>query len=433
MLIVCPKCFTQYLISDEIKLTENQKFHCSFCQNYFTQKTDRPQEVHLNSVGYGEVTTGDGAPVNPNPQSGNGQTDTATSLPEPKDVSSEGDSLFGRPFSLSDDEKSNQEIRLDSIPEEFQPVEPTKKTSFLSLLVLLGLVGGICYTAYIKKDFLFEQIDTLIMTQLRGDTPVSSLVETSSSDMEVSAVDAAVSSSVKDEPSAAEVFAQPVVQTESESTTNSPEVVPEQVASSENASVVESSNTSNLPETGSLDGQNLSQAASSVTVSEPAKENIIVDSLALLEGQENTGEETQVLEAVVSPVEVNNAGATEPLNPTQDISLPVVTEQSSSEVLQSPDKLKDILKVQSISYEISPNEVGLNRLIVRGEIVNTELKEFSLPEYKAVVYDEHDIVVARKKVVLTQPALSGNSTLPFETAVVPAPQTVSRVEVVFDE
>ncbi|MBR4932125.1 MAG: zinc-ribbon domain-containing protein, partial [Alphaproteobacteria bacterium] len=35
MLVICPKCFTQYVVSDEIKLPEGQKFHCSACQNYF--------------------------------------------------------------------------------------------------------------------------------------------------------------------------------------------------------------------------------------------------------------------------------------------------------------------------------------------------------------------------------------------------------------
>ena len=38
MFIVCPKCFTKYLISDEIQVLETQKCHCSACGHYFEQK-----------------------------------------------------------------------------------------------------------------------------------------------------------------------------------------------------------------------------------------------------------------------------------------------------------------------------------------------------------------------------------------------------------
>ena len=96
-------------------------------------------------------------------------------------------------------------------------------------------------------------------------------------------------------------------------------------------------------------------------------------------------------------------------------------------------EIANILKIQNISYSVAPNEAGTMRLLIKGEIANTELTTLVIPEIKAVVYDENDMVVARKRIIVSQPQIEGNSVQPFFSSVVPAPQQVSRVEVVFDE
>ena len=91
------------------------------------------------------------------------------------------------------------------------------------------------------------------------------------------------------------------------------------------------------------------------------------------------------------------------------------------------------LSVQNIGYEIGLNEVGVERLLIRGAVVNTSLKGCPLVETKAVIYDDEDNIVARKRVVFNEKIVEGNSEILFETAVVPSPKSVSKIEVVFDE
>lgn len=92
-----------------------------------------------------------------------------------------------------------------------------------------------------------------------------------------------------------------------------------------------------------------------------------------------------------------------------------------------------ILKIQDVSYEIAENEAGMMRLMIKGVVANTELEKATIPELKAVVYNNEDMVVARKRIILSQPEIEGNSTQQFFSSVVPAPEQVSHVEVLFDE
>ena len=91
------------------------------------------------------------------------------------------------------------------------------------------------------------------------------------------------------------------------------------------------------------------------------------------------------------------------------------------------------LVVQNVGYEIGANEVGVDRLLIKGAIVNTSLKACPVVETKAVIYDDEDNIVARKRIVFNDGIISGNSDIFFETAVVPSPKSVSKIEVVFDE
>lgn len=334
MLIVCPKCFTQYLISDEIKLSKNQKFHCSSCHNYFTQETENVRESSINSVG--ETVNKQNKAGGLEAQKALGkETAFLSASTESESSKAPSDSLFSKPLGLLDEERPSKEDRLDSVPDEFKPVNPPKKTSFGAALIWLVIAAGICVAAYSQKDFLIAQIDSLIMDQLTAKKP--------------------------------------------NATPKQPVVNPQLPTAVSTPVSVEQINETALP------GMN-----------EQKKEFL----------PKQVGESASVMSEKPN---VLSEGA----NPAMP--------------------LKDVLKVQDVSYAIGPNEVGVERLLIQGNVANTELREVDLPELKAVVYDEQDNVVARKRIVFSQKKLAGNTAQSFTAAVVPAPQTVSRVEVVFDE
>lgn len=357
MLIVCPKCFTQYLISDEIKLSKSQKFHCSSCHNYFTQETESSRELMKDvSVEQGSKSPTESASLSAQNSSEKESILSSVSL-EKESGKKETDSLFSKPLGLLENERPSQADRLDSIPEEFKPVNPPKKTSLGAALVWLVLAGGICAAAYFQKDFLIEKIDSLIMNQLTAKKTVPETKVTEQKKTGLSAI------------------AQPVQK-------QVDAIIPSPIQ--EASRISDSSVPIGMP-----------------SISEPISES---------------GVSTEKAVQITPAASVNSENAV--------LGTPI----AGGDVVA-----KDVVKVQDISYVMAPNEVGVERLAIQGTLANTDLREVTLPELKAVVYDEQDAVVARKRITIPQKKLSGNSTLSFATAVVPAPATVTRVEVVFDE
>ena len=55
MLVVCPKCFTQYVVPDEHRLPEGQKFHCSACHNYFYLNSGEQNGFYDNENGESDI------------------------------------------------------------------------------------------------------------------------------------------------------------------------------------------------------------------------------------------------------------------------------------------------------------------------------------------------------------------------------------------
>lgn len=118
--------------------------------------------------------------------------------------------------------------------------------------------------------------------------------------------------------------------------------------------------------------------------------------------------------------------------PTENVPLFMVDEPEQARQINT-NEANRILKIQDIAYEISQNEAGVMRLMIKGSVANTELTKVVIPQLKAVVYDQNDTPVARKRIILSQPEIDGNSVQSFFSSVVPAPEQVSHVEVVFDE
>ena len=206
--------------------------------------------------------------------------------------------------------------------------------------------------------------------------------------------------------------------------------------------------------------KNLTQASrSDFDEPVPAESNAAAEnaSQAPAEAAENVAQENaseaSVLEAATASqstennqVPVNNDTAQQPDNapimptsdsvaaaaPSENVPLFAVDEPEPAKQINT-DEANRILKIQDIAYEISQNEAGVMRLLIKGNVANTELTKVVIPQLKAVVYDQNDTPVARKRIILSQPEIDGNSVQSFFSSVVPAPEQVSHVEVVFDE
>ena len=325
MLIVCPKCFAKYIVSDDKILSEGQKCHCSACGNYFERQEVKIPRVEKKPEVKPEIKIQPIAEV----ESGHIKEEEPAQFLQDETPPA----LFTEPLN-SPDEIFSDKGNLDLVPEEFKPVAE-KKSSFFSTILWLCVAGGICFAAYQQKDYLLQQIDSLIVEKLDQKTGAS--------------VDKKQEQPVEKKEVVVPVVVTPV--NEVVSTVN-------EVSAPVNEIVL------------------------------PQEEKVQVESIQ-----------------------------------------PLVSEPVLDDVVD----FKQALSVQNVSYEIGLNEVGMNRVLIRGLVVNTSLKPFSLPETKAVLYDETDKVVARKRVVFNEKIVDGNSEVFFETTVVPAPASVSKIEVVFDE
>lgn len=316
MFIVCPKCFTKYLVSDDLQVQNLQKCHCSACGHYFEPLLeDKPIQKKESLKNQEEIAV------------------EAKQLQEQEaalDALNESlpTAIFSEPLNIDGKEKKTKDVLSEVVPEEFKPVE-NKKTSFLSMLLWLSIGAGICFFAYHQKDYLFESIDTFVLSQLDKTTE-------------------------------------------------------KKVLSKEKTKNV----TSPYP--------------------------IVMQKDAFLPIQKE--------DVVLTPAEKLSVDVAVPenANPT-----PVDIDVSKT--------CKEALQVQNVGYELGVNEVGMNRLLIKGMVVNTSLSICQIPETKAVIYDDEDNIVARKRVVFNTKDISSNSEVLFETSVVPSPKSVSKIEVVFDE
>ena len=145
MLIICPKCFTQYQILDKDISLKGKKCHCSACGCYFDHEEDI---VELTSSKNEKSMLDQTMDIFDIPN----KKEEKTFLDEPHEPISL--SLFNDPIEEMKEPKFSKDP-FNFVPEEFKPVK-SKKTTFVSLVVWLGIGFGICYAAYSQKDFLVQ-------------------------------------------------------------------------------------------------------------------------------------------------------------------------------------------------------------------------------------------------------------------------------------
>lgn len=578
MLVVCPKCFTQYVVPDEHRLPEGQKFHCSACHHYFYLNSNGQNGFYDNETGESDVVPTvssvmvktEMTPIPQTPQNivSPQQSHSAERVVpvqnhlsiKPSDIYAESQTInsnhLNEPMALLANETPQAYDRLDSLPEEFKPIEQDKKkTSSFSLIFWLCIATGICYLAYAQKDFFIQQIDKHIIGALdenhtpnnapksqkqdsvttekkesaiaqhkdektstkqevktlptlkeqdapKPDQPTRPTLKTANTiekenqtkenatiktnkkteietDLQQNQKTKSVDQNKKDKPVVAlkpdiedisntkptneiikEKVVQPVIIPKSESKPISPVISQEQTnktdesiknSDAEIKEPIEKTNKISVEE-------NVVPVETAIDVPQQIKpdENTVMKNASQSEIETPTNnvsetEQTGTKETTEPVVSLNPNGdeSENTLNSTENILLsgepaqPIIVRETVT-VSNSYADLEPItstlnsgtnqaLKIQDISYEISENEAGMLRLLIKGSVVNTELEKTTIPELKAVVYNTEDMVVARKRIILSQPEVEGNSTQEFFSSVVPSPESVSRVEVLFDE
>ena len=544
MLVVCPKCFTQYVVPDEHRLPEGQKFHCSACHNYFYLNSGEQNGFYDNENGESDIiptvtsvmTKTKEPDIQPTqPIISQQKTNRAEQVVpvenalniKPADIYAEPtvttEKQSTEPMSMLANERPHAYDRLDSLPEEFKPVtqQEKKKTSAFSLIFWLCVASGICYFAYSQKDFLIQQIDQHIIGALdeqakpaepqkkqvekvqKQEKSVTEKKETTTAKHIVQSKEVAPNEKV-----VVDVKPQTQVQPEKEPQQTQPESVISEKTTEKTELIkekpVETTIQTPISEITDVETEKSQPTAiqnetekTSASQPEPKSENVISETPAEQQPikpiEENV--EKAVQEQVVSDEQTNSAESktesvqqeatkesiseqneSQPENKEILVPLPSINsepsaeEQTESTIQETPSEnillsgdqnqpivvretikvsnsytdlepvsslptseANRILKIQDISYEISENEAGMMRLMIKGVVANTELEKVTIPELKAVVYNNEDMVVARKRIILSQPEIEGNSTQEFFSSVVPAPEQVSHVEVLFDE
>lgn len=384
MLIICPKCFTQYQILDKDISLKGKKCHCSACGCYFDQEED---VVELTPSQNEKSTLEKTMDIFDIPE----KKEEKTFLDEPHEPISL--SLFNDPIEETKEPKFSQDP-FNFVPEEFKPVK-SKKTTFVSLVVWLGIGFGICYAAYSQKDFLVQFMNQSIEKAFGSN-------EKNEADQKSEQVSKKIASVTPSDLGIQIDDKQPLnletteekMELKKESIEVIPAVVPTPVVEEAKSDLTFSQEEISLQE----------KENESVLVEQASEENIQLESAPIIE--------KEIEQQVIQNLE------------NQEVEMKV----SSSEFAP-----KEALKVQNISYEIGVNEVGTSRLLIKGVIVNTSVYQGQLPLTKAVVYDYSDRVVARKRIYYLEKVIDGNSELAFEAQVVPAPESVSKIEVNFDE
>lgn len=514
MLVVCPKCFTQYVVSDEIRIKKGQKFHCSACQNYFvltdsvqqneSEDTDIIPTVSSVMEAVNQPTLpAMGVSVCPTTERVNQITigkssDELLNSVSPKEQFADTvtrEPRFEEPLNLLANERPNPNIRLDAIPEAFQPVKQTpKKTSFLGTLFWLSVVAGICATAYMRKDYLIEQLDAFILNQLdKGNissvsTPIQPApkksvpqkkdvkkenIVSAGIKSQVNESDKQVKSSVdvqekevsvqtiEQKKQSIEKVSQKTVSDIKKLQTNTVQPMNKNVKKEKPVVQKEQIKTSEPPVQQEVDVQEVKEVISPVsteiipvlthdenvveqmktiqsTVIEQSEIKQVESEFPTLSGQLDSVALTNQIAQELPNVDVTQVNLDTPVVSQPEIvrEQAVIPETFASLAEQSAETVHsatNVLDIRNISYMIAPNEVGVMRLLIKGELANTELTPMVIPELKAVVYNDEDMVIARKRIIVSQPKIEGNSVQEFFSSVVPAPERVSRVEVVFDE
>ncbi|MBQ3117677.1 MAG: zinc-ribbon domain-containing protein [Alphaproteobacteria bacterium] len=482
MLVICPKCFTQYVVSDEIKLPEGQKFHCSACQNYFLLDAGRQNAFLSGNEDETDIIPTVSAVMNQ--QNGNVITNSVVPSGVEKEIisskqqvvaqnntvdmqtsdisliQSPAEPKFTEPLSLLSQEVPQTTDRLDSIPEAFKPVIPEKKkTSVLSVLFWLCVAGGICYGAYLQKDFLIAQVDEFVLGSLDKDSQKQSVktlkketakniqkaqsedikqkqVERVDSVKRIEKTDDAIQKTEKVQSMDVVSSVMPIVKPqnqmikENDGDVKQPDIKNADVSEDMVQSVdsYPKDTTKNVLKN-NPDSQNATAQIQLTDV--PLNNNVALP----VNSVDETTKEEEILPTLNSK--------DESLDVKSDDVVPVVIREQAvvSDAFAglgavpeaSVSEASRILTIRDIVYELSPNEAGVMRLMIKGNIANTELKKMVIPELKAVVYNHEDMVVARKRIILSQPEVEGNTVQSFFSSVVPAPAEVARVEVIFDE
>ena len=291
--------------------------------------------------------------------------------------------LYTQPIS----ENQALPVQAQSLPEAFQPVvNPSKSRSYLLFIpIYIILIIALCMMGWHFRDLLKPSVEELV--------PQAVFEKKESEKGRIVQNKPTIEKEIKNEK------IQPSVKENKNIVSNIPpkKTVTKEVEKIKNVPLVQSNPTSSVVKPALQQKINISEAAEKEKLPEVVK--------------------PELPEVVKETVEIQAEEDIVPL--FEAISAPV------------PMATKSELEVTKISFKVTPNDQGIEQLLVEGILQNKSSEIRSVPALTVVLLDKDNMVLNRKKIHVDNEYLTPEQTLPFYTGITPVPMGIDHVDVQF--
>ena len=169
MLIICPNCFAKFEVNDRLLKKNIQKFACSNCGERFEENLEALRADETEPFNTGAVAAASAEVMMQGQELGNqgrellGVASEENAIRSTEDTGIQDTALAeavqgqdGPSFNWTN--QGEEDLSVQSLPEEFTPVQEPKKSKGLWFVFLfLLIVAGILAFAWYKRDVLLQQ------------------------------------------------------------------------------------------------------------------------------------------------------------------------------------------------------------------------------------------------------------------------------------
>ena len=382
MFIICPKCSAKYKIPEGIILENGQKLKCSACNFVFMKGEEEPLILE------------------PKMKSEEPVTDSQPSVLENKTGEPNNEIPFiNQEFPVVGNTSSAlDEIKVDSLPEAFQPVEAPKSKKGLWLIPIYILsILALCWAGWTFRDSLKPSFKETF-------SHLSNLKK------EASPAEKALNSIAPKPVTSTKVVVQPLDEPQKRERANKSKKI----------------NLDTIQEVKSpVPVQNTAEAE--IVKPEPIKSDVTEEVASVISEKKEQPEVIDIFTEEAPSEPLNSIDTIEPDTlPLFDI----VEETKPVEPLEITTKKQDLV-VNNLSFRIEVNSEGLEQVLIEGEIQNTGSKAHTVPPFDVLILDKENEILNQKKIQLSTNRLEANQTAPFYTSLVPAPQEIDHIDIRF--
>jgi len=292
------------------------------------------------------------------------------------------------------------EVRADSLPEAFQPVETPKSKKGLWLIPIYILsILALCWAGWTFRDSLkpsFKETFSHLSNLKKEASPAENALDTIAPKPVVST----------------KVVVQPLDKPQKK------EKKPTNKSKGVNLDTIQEVKPP-------VPVQNAAEAE--IVKPEPIKSDVTEEVASVISEKK---EQPEVIDIFAE------AEPSEPLNSTEAIepdTLPlfdIVEETKPVEPLKITTQKQDLV-VNNLSFRIEVNSEGLEQVLIEGEIQNTGSKAHTVPPFDVLILDKENEILNQKKIQLSTSRLEADQTAPFYTSLVPAPQEIDHIDIRF--